>query len=74
MSEFKNVGGFGVVAYFLFVCGLYGFIQALFLGGHRNDDGEWVTFKDGLNTALICFVIGIIFLIIDKVRNKKSNK
>lgn len=74
MNEFKNVGGFGAVAYFLFVCGLYAFVQAMILGGHLNDDGEWVTFKDGLNSALICFVIGLVFFIIDKMRNKKANK
>ncbi len=73
MNEFKNVGGYGIVGYFIIVCGLFSLIGTFISRDHRNDDGEWITFKDGLNTALFMFTIGITLVIIDKIKNKKNN-
>lgn len=71
MSDLKNVGGFGVLAYFLFVVGIFGIVQALILGDHKNDDQEWVTAGDSMKTVLFIFIIGIIFFTIDRMKNKK---
>ena len=71
MSDLKNVGIFGVLAYFLFIVGIFGIIQALFLGDYKNDDLEWVTVGDSMSTVLFIFIIGIIFFIIDRMRSNK---
>jgi len=56
----------------MFICGFFSVISTLFSGDHRNDDGEWIAFKDGLNTTLILYTLGIVLIIIDKIRNKKN--
>ena len=65
----KTIGTLRVIAYFLFIIGCLDFLNLLFRGGHKNDDGEWISRGDMITTMFFTFGIGLFLYVIDKIRN-----
>ncbi|MEI7829693.1 MAG: hypothetical protein WCI31_07975 [Prolixibacteraceae bacterium] len=70
MRRQKEIGCLGLAAYLMFGIGILGFVMDAIQGEHKNEDGQWTSFDDIVNVALITLGIGIVLYIIDRIRNR----
>lgn len=61
VEKSKSIGCLGIVAYGLFIIGVFGLVVNFALGEHQNEDGEWITFDHLIGKTLFTLILGLIF-------------
>lgn len=67
----KVIGCGGLIAYAFFGLGIFWFIYNMILGERRDENDEWMSYDDIIPTSGLMLIIGVIFYVIDRIRNKK---
>lgn len=72
MSQNKSttIGCFGIAGYFLFAVAILSYLSNLFQGEHLDHNGEWLSTEDMGYSAMLILGIGIVCVVVDKIRNK----
>lgn len=67
----KVIGCGGIIAYGLFGLAIVLFIYNMILGERKDEYGGWISYDDIISMSGFLLIIGVIFYIIDRIRNKK---